>query len=161
MKEERAVIRSLSAESPPGAEMHRRLSVHYENSAALQRSVYEWSVQKWLHSVKLEEGARRLSKSITDENIKRVHDMILQNRQMKWRINRKLVTLQPVKLSTTNLPFIKSDHDSFRSDSQNHTNRNVRISAKVFLISVVKKVTSCLAESSWGWKMDPTLRSGM
>jgi response regulator of citrate/malate metabolism len=33
-------------------------------------------------SVKLEEGTGRLSKSITDENIKRVRDMILQNRQI-------------------------------------------------------------------------------
>jgi hypothetical protein len=49
MKEERAVICSLSAEGLPGAETHRRMSVHYGNSAVLQRSVYEWSVQKWLH----------------------------------------------------------------------------------------------------------------
>jgi hypothetical protein len=33
-------------------------------------------------SLKLEEGAGRLSKSINDENIKRVRDMILQNRRM-------------------------------------------------------------------------------
>jgi len=33
-------------------------------------------------SVKLEEGAGRLSKSINDENIERVCDMILQDRQM-------------------------------------------------------------------------------
>jgi response regulator of citrate/malate metabolism len=33
-------------------------------------------------SVKLEEGVGRLSKSITDKNIERVRDMILQNRQM-------------------------------------------------------------------------------
>ena len=42
-------------------------------------------------SVKLEEGAGRLSKSITDENIKRVRDMILQNR----RITIDEVTHQP------------------------------------------------------------------
>lgn len=86
-------------------------------------------------NVKLEEGAGRLSKSITDETLNesvtwsyRTDEWVL----MKWYINRKLVTEQPVKLSTTKLPFIKSYHDRFRSDSQNHTNRNVLTSAKVF-----------------------------
>lgn len=38
--------------------------------------------QHGLTSVKLEEGAERLSTSIIDENIERVRDMILQNRRM-------------------------------------------------------------------------------
>jgi hypothetical protein len=38
--------------------------------------------QNGLTSVKLEEGAERLSTSITDENIEGVRDMILQNRRI-------------------------------------------------------------------------------
>jgi len=114
-------------------------------------------------SVKLEEGAGRLSKSTTDGNIERVRDMTLQNRLMTTD---EMAHQPEVSHSATcevihhKLAFIKSDHDRFRSYSQNHTNRNVLTFAKVFLISVVKKVTSCLAESSRVWKMYSTLRTG-
>jgi hypothetical protein len=41
-KEKRAVIRLLWAEGAHGAEIHRRLSAQYRNSALPQRNVYEW-----------------------------------------------------------------------------------------------------------------------
>jgi len=101
--------------------------------------------------VRLEEGLGHLSKSITDENIERVRDMILQNRLMTTD---EVAHYPEVSHSATcevihhKVAFIKSAHDRFRSYSQNHTKRNVLTSANVSLISVVKKVTSCLAESS-------------
>jgi hypothetical protein len=43
---------------------------------------------------------------------------------MKWHINCKSFVVQPMKLSTTGLPSIKSVRDGSKSNSQNCTNRN-------------------------------------
>jgi hypothetical protein len=107
------------------------MSVYYGNSAVVQRSEV---FKNGRTSVKLEEGGGRLSTSITDENIERIRDMILQIRRKTTddvTHQLEIVTVQPVKLFTTNLPSIKSYHDSFRSDSQNYTKRSVWASAIV------------------------------
>lgn len=57
-----------------------------------------------------------------------VCDMICRTNRwlfMKWRINCKLVLVQPMILSTTGLSSIKSVHDGTQSNSQNCTKRNV------------------------------------
>jgi hypothetical protein len=43
---------------------------------------------------------------------------------MKWHINCKLFVVQPMKLSTTGFPSIKSVRDGSKSNSQNCTKRN-------------------------------------
>jgi hypothetical protein len=61
-EEQRAVIRFLCAEGVPGAEMHRRISVQYENSVVSQRMFYEWieRFENGRTSIKHEEGARHI-----------------------------------------------------------------------------------------------------
>jgi hypothetical protein len=62
-EEQRAVICFLWAEGVPGAEMSRRISVHYANSV-----VSHWMVDAWIErfkngrtSIKHEEGARHMA----------------------------------------------------------------------------------------------------
>jgi len=85
MKEEqRGVIRFLWSEGVTGAEIHRRLSAQYGDSALPRRSVYEWikRFQYGQTSVKDEERAGRPSTSITDSNVEDAHAMILENRRV-------------------------------------------------------------------------------
>ena len=72
------MIRFLWAEGVPDAEMHRGLSVQYENSVMSQRIICELieRFKTGRTSVKLEEGAGRPSTSITDANTG-VRDMML------------------------------------------------------------------------------------
>ena len=70
-QEQRAVIRFLWLEGVPGAEIHRRLSTQYGDSAVPRRSVYEW-IEKFKSGwtkVTHEEGAGRRSTSTIDEKI--------------------------------------------------------------------------------------------
>ena len=71
-------------EGVPGAEILRRLSAQYGNSALPRRSVYEWieKFQQGRTSVKDEERAGRPSTSITDSNVEDARAMILENRRV-------------------------------------------------------------------------------
>jgi hypothetical protein len=83
-EEQRAVIRILWSEGVSGAEIHRRLSTQYGNSALPHRSVYE-SIEKIKSgrtSVTHEEGARRPS-TTTDEKIQQTREMVLAKRRDK------------------------------------------------------------------------------
>lgn len=83
-EEQRGVIRFLWSEGVPGAEIHRRLSAQYGDSALPRRSVYEW-IKKFQHgrtSLKDEERAGRPSTSITDSNVEDARAMILENRRV-------------------------------------------------------------------------------
>ena len=85
--------------------------------------------------------------------------MILQNRQvtMKWHIKCKFVVVQPMKVSTTGIPSIKSVHDGSQSNSQNYTKRSIWTSANGFWIAKVLKVTTSWKESSLEMKLGPTI----
>ena len=83
-EEQRAAIRFLWSESVPGAEIHRRLSIQYRDSALPRRSVYKW-IQKFTSgrtNVPHEEGAGRPSTSTTDEKIQQAREMVLANRRV-------------------------------------------------------------------------------
>jgi len=75
-EEQRAVIRFLWSEGVPGAEIHRRLSTQYGDSALPRRSVYEWieEFKSSRRSVTHKEGAGRPSTSTTDEMIQQARD---------------------------------------------------------------------------------------
>ena len=80
-EEQRGVIRFLWSEGVTGAEIHRRLSAQYGDSALPRLSVYEW-IERFQHgrtSVKDEERAGRLSTSITGSNVEDARAMILEN----------------------------------------------------------------------------------
>jgi hypothetical protein len=81
-EEQRAVFRFLWAEGVPGAEIHRRLSAQYGNSALPQRSVCEWTAMLKNGRTSVtddEEQSGRLSTSTTEENTERVCATILDN----------------------------------------------------------------------------------
>jgi len=81
-EEQRGIIHFLWSEGVTGAEIHRRLSAQYGDSALPRQSVYKW-IEKFEHgrtSVKDEERAGRPSTSITDSNIEDAYAMILENR---------------------------------------------------------------------------------
>ena len=78
---------------------------------------------------------------------------------MKWHIDCKLVVVQPMKLSTTDWPSIKSVHDGSQSNSKNCTKRNVRMSSNGFWIAMVLKVTTSWKELSWETKQGSTIVS--
>jgi hypothetical protein len=70
-EEQGAVIRFLWSEGVSGAEIYRRLSAQYGDSALLRRSVYEW-IKKFKSgrtSMMYEEGAGHPSTSTTDKKI--------------------------------------------------------------------------------------------
>jgi histone-lysine N-methyltransferase SETMAR len=83
-EEQHAVIQFLWAEGVPGAEIHRRLSAQYGNSALLQSSVYEGTAmfKNGRTGVTDDERSRRPSTSTREENTEQVHAMILDNRQV-------------------------------------------------------------------------------
>ena len=83
-EEQRGVIRLLWSEGVPGAEIHRRLSAQYGDSALPRRSVYEWieKFQQVRTSLKDEERAGRPSTSFTDSNVEDARAMILENRRV-------------------------------------------------------------------------------
>jgi hypothetical protein len=74
MKEERAVIRSLSAEGPPAARRIEECECAMGTVLFCSGMSTSGVFKNGCTNVKLEEGAGRLSKSITDENIERVRD---------------------------------------------------------------------------------------
>jgi len=81
-EEQCGMICFLWSEGVPGAEIHRKLSAQYGDSALPWRSVYEW-IEKFQHgrtSLKDEKRAGRPSTSITDSNVEDSHAMILENR---------------------------------------------------------------------------------
>jgi len=83
-EEQRAVIQFLWSEGVPGAEIHRRLSTQYGDSALPHRSVYEW-IEKFTSgwtNVTHEEGAGRPSTSTTDEKIQQAREIVRANRQV-------------------------------------------------------------------------------
>jgi len=85
MKEEqRGVIRFLWSKGVTGAEIHRRLSAQYGDSALPRRSVYKWikRFQQGRTSVKDEERAGRPSTSTTDSNVEDARAKILENRRV-------------------------------------------------------------------------------
>ena len=65
--------------------------------------------------------------------------------------------VQPMKLSTTGLPSIKSVHDGSQSNSQNCTKRNIWTSANGFWIAMVLKMATSWKESSLEMKLWPTI----
>ena len=77
------MIQFLWAEGVPEAEIHRRLSAHYGNSALPQWSVYDWITmfKNGRTSVTDDERSGRPSTSTTEENVERVCSMILDNRR--------------------------------------------------------------------------------
>jgi hypothetical protein len=81
-KDQHSVSRFLWSEGASGAEIHRRLSARYGNSVLPQRSVYEWieKLKNGRTSVTHDEGAGRPSTATSDDNIERVHDMVLLDR---------------------------------------------------------------------------------
>jgi len=83
-EEQRAAIRFLCSEGVPGAEIHRRLSAQYGDSALPRRSVYEWieNFKSGRTNVTHEEGAGRPSTSTTDEKIQQAREMVLANRRV-------------------------------------------------------------------------------
>jgi len=83
-EEQRAVTRFLWSEGVPGAEIHRRLSTQYGDSAVPHRSVYEW-IEKFKSgrtNVTHEEGAGRPSTSTIDEKTQQAREMVLANRRV-------------------------------------------------------------------------------
>jgi hypothetical protein len=80
-EEQRAVIRFLWSESVPGAEIHRRLSTQYRDSAHCE---YEWTekFKSGRTNVTHEEGAGCLSTSTTDEKIQQAREMVLANQRV-------------------------------------------------------------------------------
>jgi len=78
---QRAVIPFLCSEGVSGAEIHRRLSIQYGDSALPHRSVYELIEQFKIGrtNVTHEEGAGRPSTSTTDEKIQQAREMVLAN----------------------------------------------------------------------------------
>jgi len=76
---------------------------------------------------------------------------------MKWHINCKLVVIQPMKVSTTGMPSVKSVHDGSQSNSKNCTKRSIWTSANGFRIAMVLKVTTSWKESSLEMKLGPTI----
>ena len=83
-EEQRVVIRFLWSDGVPGAEIHRRLSTQYGDSAVPRRSVYEW-IEKFKSgrtNVTHEEGAGRPSTSTTDEKIQQAREMVRANRRV-------------------------------------------------------------------------------
>lgn len=82
--QKKAVIHFVQAVGVPSGEIHRRILVQYGNSVVLQQTVCEL-IDRFTNvhtSVEHEEGARRISTSITDTKTERVRDMILQNRRV-------------------------------------------------------------------------------
>ena len=81
-EEQHSVIRFLWSEGVSEAEIHRRHSAQYGNSVLPQQSVYEWIVKfKTGHTSAMREGGvRHPSTATTDNNIDRVHDMVLLHR---------------------------------------------------------------------------------
>ncbi|KDQ94432.1 hypothetical protein L798_06486, partial [Zootermopsis nevadensis] len=72
------------SEGVPGADIYRRLCAQYAESVLSRRSVYEW-IEKFKESrrsVSHEEGARRPSTSMADDNIERSCEMIQSNRRV-------------------------------------------------------------------------------
>ena len=83
-EEQRAVIQFLWSEGVPGAEIHRRLSTQYGDSALSRRSVYKW-IEKFTSgrtNMTHEEGAGGPSISTTDEKIQQAREMALANRRV-------------------------------------------------------------------------------
>jgi len=83
-EKQRAVIRFLWSEGVPGAEIHRRLSTQYGDSAVQRRNVYEW-IEKFTSgrtNVTHEEGAGRPLTSTTDEKIQQAREMVRANRRV-------------------------------------------------------------------------------
>ena len=83
-EEQRGVIPFLWSEGVQGAEIHRRLSAQYEDSALPRQSVYEW-IEKFQHgqtSLKDEERVGHPSASFTDSNVEDTRAMILENRRV-------------------------------------------------------------------------------
>jgi len=83
-EEQRGAVRFLWSEGVPAAEIHRRLSAQYGDSALPRRSVYEWK-KKFQHgrtSVNDEERAGRPSTSTTDSKVEDARAMILGNRRV-------------------------------------------------------------------------------
>jgi len=83
-EKQRAVIRFLCSEGVPGAEIHRRLSTQYRDSALPCRSVYEW-IEKFKSgrtNVTHEEGAECPTTSTTDVKIQQAREMVPEN----WRV---------------------------------------------------------------------------
>ena len=70
-EEQRAVIRFLWAQGVLGAEIHRRLSAQYGNSALPQQSVYDWITmfKNGRTSFTLDERSGHPSTSTTEGNI--------------------------------------------------------------------------------------------
>jgi hypothetical protein len=80
-EEQRAAIQFLWSEGVWGAEIHRRLSTTYGDSALQRSSVYEW-LEKFKNGrtrVTYEEEAGRQSTSTTDEKIQQARRMGLAN----------------------------------------------------------------------------------
>ena len=76
--------RFLWSEGVPGAEIHRKLSTQYGDSALPRGSVYEW-IEKFKSgrtNVTHEEQAGRPSTSTADEKIQQAREMVLANRRV-------------------------------------------------------------------------------
>jgi len=132
-EEQRAVIRFLWSEGVLGAEIHRRLSTQYRDSALPCRSVYEW-IEKFKSgrtNATHEEGAGRLSTSATDEKIQQAREMVLANRQVAIDLYR-LVLVLLMKSSMTSLASINSVRDGCQESLPQSTSTNVLRSANAY-----------------------------
>ena len=104
-EEQRAVIRFLWSEGVPEAEIHRKFSTQYGDSALPLRSVYEW-IEKFKSgrtNVTHEEGAGLPSTSTTDEKIQQAREMVGQTGElpsMRYHVLYRLVMVLPIKSST-------------------------------------------------------------
>jgi len=138
----------------PGAETHRMMSVQYGGSVIGL-------------AVNGSRGSKMVAQvlSMGNELDTNPHPLLMQTWNeptawscrtdgwlLKWHINCKLVVAQPMKVSTTDMPSMKS-----QSISQNYTKRNIWTSANGFWIAMVPKVTIFWKESSFEMKRWPTI----
>jgi len=135
--------------------------MQYRNSVLSHWFAYEW-IKRFKNGHTSINHAGCPSTSITDAN--NVESMTWSCRTddwllIKWHINRKFFMGQPMKLSTTSLPSIKSVLDGSQSNSQNCTKRSVWTSANSFWITMVLKVTTSWNESSREMKHGSTVLS--
>ena len=83
-EEKRSVIRFCGRKVYQGASIYQGLSAQYGNSVMPQRSVYQW-IDKLKNDriyITHDKGAGRRSTAITEDNIKRAHDMVLLHRRV-------------------------------------------------------------------------------
>jgi hypothetical protein len=145
---QRVLIRFLWTEDVPGAEIHRRLSAQYGNSALPQQfSVYEWVtiLQNGSTSVTVEEwsgcpATHTLQRKTLNESVPWF--WITDGwRWMKWHIIYASVMVLLMESSKTDYGFLKTEPDGFQNNLQDSTSAIVLQTVKACWTAITKKVT--------------------